>query len=113
MTMVGKKGNVDERLKQIKFWIIGMERLVKGGESCLQSRAGRSNTWNLCIKTGEVTGSITTFSSFSTQQQPGYLKISRVYPTGSMGREVCTGLVVEGDGRSLESQEEFGWLWRQ
>lgn len=41
-------------------------------------------------------------SNFSIQHQPGYLKISKVYPAGSMGRVVCIGLVVEGDGRSLE-----------
>lgn len=85
--MVGKKANFDDRLKQIEFWIIGTERLIKGGEICLQSRAGRSNTRNLCIKTGEVTVPSTTVSSFSMQQQPGYLKLSRVYPTGSMGGE--------------------------
>lgn len=66
------------------------------------------NTWGMCIRTGEVTVSFLRVSSFSMQHQPGYLKISRVYPRGSMGREVCIGLVVEGDGRRLWSQYELG-----
>lgn len=44
MTIVGKKVNFDGRLKPIKSWLIGTESLVKEGETCLQSRAGRWNT---------------------------------------------------------------------
>lgn len=51
----------------------------------------------LCIRTGKVTVSFPRLSYFSMQCQPGHLKICRVCPTGSTGREVCIELVVVGE----------------
>lgn len=65
-------------------------------EAVEEGEAGRLKPWDPCVRTGEVTVLIVTISNVSTQRQPGYLKISRVQPTGSMGREVCIALVAEG-----------------
>lgn len=68
----------------------------RNGEAVEEGEAGRLNPWDPCVRTGEVTVLIVTISNVSTQRQPGYLKISRVQPTGNMGREVCIALVAEG-----------------
>lgn len=64
-----------------------------------------------CIRTGEVMVSFSfpRLSYFSMQHQPGLLKICRVCPTGSTGREVCIGLVVgEGEDCGVSKNLELG-----